>query len=908
MRWVFSVFKPLMREVEPVQEPEPIQRPEPVQEPEPTQKREPVQELKKTEMSDEQINFFRKWCKKLSIASQEFNLKLLPLLELITCVEKIDPLTGLKNYNFMLRPGGTDDAIYKEYFILRRVLPRSLGCTIYPDGTYVFSGGMCKFSGPDGYPEYANKKTQKIFLRLKENGKFARGKIYRKDDEVYVTVGSKNRQFTCKLNDVPKPGTQEYDIFCEVRKLVGGFIPQILAGFINMITSNNIEKLITICKGDSCITMEFLDEAHICIGSSHPGQSLIAYGITREGKMLNNDETKSLSQKLSIPEKECMLDILDDTGIPTVIRFTIDIDWDLKLNELTPSLIYKLINKKVEETGFKVPYDTEGWVIEVVLEAEDPSQEIRILVKVKTEYTIKRSLRELIKKYGFTQKVIEELIKQFLSSSKSEYNDISADGIFRFIKYAESFIHFMESEGIDSNRVSHMRSKFKDKFPIDFFGMGKLLQYFKEKTGDEFFLIPEERARGKYVEYRARLVELLKPPELQSVIEMPSLQKIERLVLYSVLPQGAGKTTIVKELEKKMGSSLKGVSQDDNGGNREVTRKKFRELLGEKDVVVLERNNQCGRTIKGFIENMPPGTAQVFIGDGCPTNIHYLLAMCGIYMRTPEGILNEGFLLVGGEKKLIPTVENFVGETNDKIKKNYYGEEPIARVLNLNRFDPKNSRLVELSEMLVKCETPEDRVDFFRENCKEALSFVKPAEQVAIGLAQVIEMLKGPPTPECKVFLGKYLFSPQDSSIPITKQVKYVCGRVPKDVWPILKKIGYTLFSPKDGKLADGHVTFWHHANGMSLPEVIPENVECKVTHIVKDIETGCIGFRIKLTTEIQNKNPHITFFCAKKDGKFIPPVYTSEYVGSDDPSKVEVIPLDEKDFPPFKLIKEVVY
>ena len=908
MRWVISMFKPLAKGIK-IQEPEPTQEPEPVQEPELTQEPGPVQKLNKTEMSEDQINIFREWCKKLSIASQEFDLKLQPLLYLITCVEKIDPLTGLINYNFMLLPNGPDDDIYKKHFILRRVLPRSLGCTLHPDGTYVFSGGMCKFSGPDGYPEYSNRKIQKIFLRLKENGKFARVKVYKKENEVYVMVGSKNRQFTCKLNDVPKPGTEEYDQFCKAHKLVGGFIPQILAGFINMITSNNIEKLITICEGDSCITMEFLDEAHICIGSSHPGQSLIAYGITREGKMLNNDETKTLSEKLSIPEKECMLDILDDAGIPTVIRFTIDIAWDLRLNELTPSLIYKLINKKVEETGFEVPYDTEGWVVEVVLKAEGPSQEIRILVKVKTEYTIKRSLRELIKKYGFTQKVIEELIKQFLSSSKSEYNDISADGIFRFIKYAESFIHFMKSEEIDSNRVSHMRSKFKDKLPIDYFGMGKLLQYFKEKTGNEFYLIPEERARGKYVEYRARLEELLKSHELQSAIEMPSLHgRIKNVVLYSVLAQGAGKTTIVKALEGIMGPLLKGVSQDENGGNRKVTNKQFRELLGKVGVVFLERNNQDESTIKGFVENMPPGTAQIFIGDGCPTSINYMLGMCGIYMRTPKEMLDEGFLLVGGKKILIEIVEKFVRETNDKIKMNYYGEEPIAKVFVLDRFNSEDLRLGELFKMLDKCKTLEDREDFFRKNCEEALSFVKPAEQVAIELAQVIEMLKGPPTPERKVFLEKYLFSPQDSSIPITKQVKYVCGRVPKDVWHILKKIGHALFSPKDGKLADGHVTLWHHMNGMPLPEVIPENVECKVTHIVKDKETGCIGFRVELTAEIQNKNPHITFFCAKKDGKLISPVYTSEYVGSDDPSKVEVIPLNEENIHPFELITEFVY
>ena len=375
-------------------------------------------------------------------------------------------------------------------------------------------------------------------------------------------------------------------------------------------------------------------------------------------------------------------------------------------------------------------------------------------------------------------------------------------------------------------------------------------------------------------------------------------QSIKQVIILTVLPQGAGKSSIGEIME-----GVKYIDQDKYKGSKSETVRKFIESIDTDTHVFVGRNNQNPKTIDGFI--LPnPNLYYQLVGDGLPTAVHFLISLCGVIDRTPDKLLHEGYILIGGNKMLWDTCFEIIQKTQSEIKKTYYGPKPYGYVVNMERFNPKNPRLLELSEMFSKYQTTQEQIEFLCKNKDEVFSHVKPAKQVAAELVKMIETLKGPPTPE-RDKLMKYQFLPTIQKLSLSEHVKYVCGKVPKENWKGLTQLGFKTFSPVNGKLAEGHVTFWHFMNGESLPKGIPENVMCNVSHIVKDIKTGCIGFRVRLSIKIQNEYPHITFYSTKKDGKLIPPVYTSEFVGSDDPSKVEVIPLDDKVFSPFELITE---
>ena len=355
--------------------------------------------------------------------------------------------------------------------------------------------------------------------------------------EAFGILSSKNRKFKCPISDFGEIATDP-EPYIKEHGLEGSVLEDILKAFMkdifSLLKTGLVSNLLK-CNKNINTPLSIVGELvikghHVCTGTSLPSSSLIMFGITYYGKILDPDYVASLSQMLGFGKIINPFKFLEKLMLPVVLHFTYPFSTPsmLKMNDI---LRYACM------IGMHIPTNIEGLIIQVN----------GTMFKSKGgPYTFFRAMRELLKQYGYSKQVIKKLISKFCSPDDSAYFDTHSTAVIRVLMFLDGFRRFLEEKKIDKKRFHCILTEFNDNVPgLDSkrYGWASMTQFYFEETGQTFDMNPSDWGREPYEYYIKNLRAFLEGFNITSDCEPVTKFKIgtseENLELWIALKRFA---------------------------------------------------------------------------------------------------------------------------------------------------------------------------------------------------------------------------------------------------------------------------------------------------------------------------------------------------------------------------------
>ena len=268
-------------------------------------------------------------------------------------------------------PRFEEDDLYKDSNI-RLLIPRGL-CYIFADKRWVYTlYGHPKFGNPGDFCNVDIANTTKVF-RSKENGECAHWGAFVLSDQMYEVYGSKNVHMVVRSDQVAEDlavhyGETRYSYANKMAKLINLSVPDKTHVLEYLTSTGNV-----LC-GEGC----FVDSQHLV---HYDSNRMYFFAVTGKRSII----TDSLVR-------------VAPTEIDNFIR-------SLGLNPVLESIT--TITKEEEiiaSTHFENKDNSEGAVVSCVNSANET---IYIYKHKNFDYIFKRALREQMRKYAPTQKILK---------------------------------------------------------------------------------------------------------------------------------------------------------------------------------------------------------------------------------------------------------------------------------------------------------------------------------------------------------------------------------------------------------------------------------------------------------------------------------------------------------------------